>query len=138
MHDWLLCSDAPLTSPLLNLEAAGYRAQQLQEPLRAAVASLDSLTGGQQPDTVSVPAGLAEQLNSLGLLLSNLPVPLCCNNPHCTNLSGPSELQLVNGRSCICGGCHVARYCSKACQRTHWKQHKPVCQTLQAAKATAA
>jgi hypothetical protein len=45
-----------------------------------------------------------------GLLLCNqLPMPWLCNNPHCTNLSGVSELQLVGGKACVCGGCKVAR-----------------------------
>jgi hypothetical protein len=49
-------------------------------------------------------------LNTIGLLLCNqLPMPWLCNNPHCTNLSGVSELQLVGGKACVCGGCRVAR-----------------------------
>jgi hypothetical protein len=49
-------------------------------------------------------------LDKLGLFLcDHLPMPWLCNNPHCTNLSGVSELQLVGGKACVCGGCRVAR-----------------------------
>jgi hypothetical protein len=51
-----------------------------------------------------------EALEQLGLLLCNqLPMPWLCNNPHCSNLSGVSELQLVGGEACVCGRCWVAR-----------------------------
>jgi hypothetical protein len=72
---------------------------------------------------------------SLGVSLTSLAFPYACNNPTCSNLSGPQELQLVNGRSCMCGGCRVAHYCSRACQRQHWQAHKPVCKAIAAAQA---
>ena len=73
-----------------------------------------------------------------GLAMCSLAaVPCMCNNPCCTNMAGLSELATVSGRSCICGGCRVARYCSRACQRASWKQHKPVCAALTAAMAGA-
>ena len=27
-----------------------------------------------------------------------------------------------------CSKCHAVRYCSTACQRAHWRSHKPACQ----------
>ena len=27
----------------------------------------------------------------------------------------------------LCGGCKRAQYCSPACQKAAWKQHKPAC-----------
>ena len=30
----------------------------------------------------------------------------------------------------VCSGCHVARYCSRACQRHHWKTHERRCKAL--------
>ena len=38
-----------------------------------------------------------------------LPVPWLCNNPGCVDMAGASELQLVGGEGCVCGGCRVAR-----------------------------
>jgi hypothetical protein len=40
----------------------------------------------------------------------SVPVPSCCNNPHCTNMSGASELQLVQGRAAKCKAFGTARY----------------------------
>jgi hypothetical protein len=81
---------------------------------------------------------LRQGLQATGLALTALPVEGACNSPSCTNMAGPSDLLTVSGRSCVCGGCRVARYCSRACQRQHWKQHKPVCAALTATAAAAA
>mmetsp|Transcript_44645 Transcript_44645/g.121665 ORF Transcript_44645/g.121665 Transcript_44645/m.121665 type:complete len:251 (-) Transcript_44645:400-1152(-) len=29
-----------------------------------------------------------------------------------------------------CSGCYLARYCGSACQKKHWKHHKPACQAV--------
>jgi hypothetical protein len=79
----------------------------------------------------------SQQLQAAGAALCSFAVPCMCNNQSCMNLSGLTELGLVSGRSCICAGCGVARYCGRACQRAAWKQHKPVCAALAAAAATA-
>lgn len=59
-----------------------------------------------------------------------LPLPLCCNNPDCSNMSMQSELQLVGGKSCVCAQCEVARYCGRECQAAHWQAHKRVCKMI--------
>ena len=33
--------------------------------------------------------------------------------------------------SSVCSRCHAVRYCSRECQRTDWKAHKPVCKAAQ-------
>jgi hypothetical protein len=82
-------------------------------------------------------AALQEQLHALGEACCLFAVPLFCNNPSCSNGHAPAELGLVSGRSCMCGGCRTAHYCSRLCQKQHWAKHKPVCKALVAA-ATAA
>lgn len=44
---------------------------------------------------------------------------------HCDNCGEQEETQ---GDFKDCGACHKACYCSKACQRKHWKVHKKECQ----------
>ena len=34
--------------------------------------------------------------------------------------------------SSVCSRCQAVRYCSRECQRTDWKAHKPVCEAAQA------
>jgi hypothetical protein len=54
-----------------------------------------------------------------------------CSHPRCTNLSGPSAQGLVAGhKGVVCSGCRVARYCSPACQKADWPQHRHVCRRL--------
>ena len=33
--------------------------------------------------------------------------------------------------SSVCSRCEAVRYCSRECQRTDWKAHKPVCTAAQ-------
>ena len=46
----------------------------------------------------------------------------------CTNVSGVSEGLLATR---MCSGCEVARYCSPACQKQHWRAHKGACRAHQ-------
>jgi hypothetical protein len=132
-----------------ELSASGYQPQDLQQHLAEAAQALSSLTCGLSADGVSedsvaevpgpaVVQAAQAQLHAASRALACFAIPHACNNPACRNVSGPSEAQLVGGRSCICAGCRTARYCGKACQRAAWRQHKPVCQALAVAAATAA
>jgi hypothetical protein len=37
------------------------------------------------------------------------------------------------GATLLCGGCMAVRYCSRECQKVHWKAHRKACKELQAA-----
>jgi hypothetical protein len=113
-----------------QLAAAGYAPQAVMQQLQKLLAR-PAIPGGVS-DTATVLVH-AQELKSLGLALCSFAVPCMCNNPGCTSMSRLSELASVSGRSCVCGGCRVARYCGRACQRAVWKQHKPVCAALSAA-----
>jgi hypothetical protein len=86
--------------------------------------------GTQQGLTEASLTALAQQLRATGVMFCSIAVPHFCNNPACGSISGPTEVQLVSGRSCICAGCRTARYCGRDCQQAAWKQHKPVCKAL--------
>ena len=113
--------------------AAGGDLQQFRQRLKALSATHSALQEGISGDAL---AALVWQLQETGVMLSSVAVPHFCNNPACVNLSGPTEVQLVSGRSCICAGCRVARYCGRGCQRQAWPRHKAVCKALAATAAT--
>ena len=71
------------------------------------------------------------------LLLEEVPSPLGCNLPGCSNLSGFTEADEAGS---VCTRCQEARYCSRQCQVDHWEQHKKACRRLkkQAEAAAAA
>ena len=53
---------------------------------------------------------------------------LKCANPRCASLAGASE---AASRGRKCGGCHAVRYCSEACSKADWRQHRVACRLLQ-------
>jgi hypothetical protein len=130
----------------LNSSLQGVGGEEIQslgsgyaEPVLSAVAAADKCVGAwqdvqdsvrQHPDAPIPLAGYVQQLFDLGDALCAVAHKQSCNNPTCSNVSGPSELQLVKGRSNTCSGCRTARYCSPECMRQHWKQHRPVCKAL--------
>ena len=124
-----------ITSPVADATlaaAGGGSIQQFRQQLEA-------LSAGQQVARAGVSdaslAALVQQLQATGVMLSGIAVPHFCNNTGCMNISAPTEMQLVSGRSCICAGCCIARYCGRVCQRQAWPRHKPVCKALAAAAA---
>lgn len=116
------CTDWPSTRVLPLLPCSSIM------PFQQALNDEDKTWGDKLRDTMPL-------LQGVGCALAALAMPHACNNPCCRSLEGASELQLVGGRSCSCAGCRTARYCGRACQRQHWRQHKPVCQALAAAAA---
>ena len=129
-----------------GLGAAGYGVQgvcqqlvMLQERWQAACEALQQQPEPAEALVTELVGELSHVLRAFGAAVSSaLPVPHFCNNPGCRNVSGDSEVALVSGRSCICAGCKVARYCGRNCQRACWKVHKSVCQTLAAAAQASA
>lgn len=119
-----------------------------QEPLRGAAEALGRQVGSVVAVAKSAPepaqgeaaaAAFLEvfvpRLEALGLALSSLAYGDVCNNPRCSNLCGPAEDALVKGKSSKCLGCKVAHFCTPACLKQHWKEHKQLCKTLKAASA---
>jgi len=122
-----------------HLSNMGYDLQPLLQQLERMTTAMEEAadaTGTQQRSAAHQELGT--QLASVGESLCSFAHPYACNNPRCTNLSGPSEVRLVTGHNTKCGGCRVARYCSRQCLKQHWRQHKPVCQALAAATTAAA
>jgi hypothetical protein len=160
MHRWALLRNLqPLQSSLADvvqwlvepgtkqqLGALGYKPQKLQQQLQG-IAELLLSVSSTLPASVTMPdscsaalAGLRaaqKQLKAAGSVLASFAIRQACNNPACSNMGGPSEVQLVNGPSTKCGRCRTARYCGAACQRAAWPQHKAVCKSLEAAAAAA-
>ena len=71
---------------------------------------------------------LKEVVELCEVLQQEVPCPVGCNNPHCLNLQGVSE---IASSYKTCTGCGVARYCGRECQVGHWKVHKGACRRLQ-------
>lgn len=133
-----------LPSTVQQLTAAGYDMELLQSKMAAAV---EAAVVVQQAGAATAALGalhpavaqLVQRLHALGEALSAFAISSACNNPACSNIKSASEAQLVKGSSrtvCAqCAGCRKARYCCEACQKQHWKLHKPVCKALAAAGA---
>jgi hypothetical protein len=129
VYKWLAGIDAAATE---QLAAASSSPQRLQLELGALLLAQPRTQQGLTQDLL---AELLFRMQVVAGMLCPISGPSFCNNPNCVNLSGPREVQLVSGRSCVCAGCRVARYCGRACQREVWKLHKPVCKSLAAIAA---
>lgn len=133
-----------LPSQLLATAAVLESVNNPTSQASSAASSADSSTAAAAATAdvagvASVSSSVPHLLQAVGLALTSLAIPYACNNSlSCSATMGPSELQLVNGRSCVCSGCRVVRFCSRPCLRQHWPQHKPVCKSLAAAKAAKA
>jgi hypothetical protein len=115
--------------------AVGGKLQQFKQQLEVLSAAQVALRENECTATLRT---LVRELQATGVMLCSIAVPHFCNNAACVNVSGPTDVQLVSGRSCLCAGCCTARYCGRVCQRQAWQEHKPVCKALKAAAAAAA
>lgn len=84
-------------------------------------------------DQVTLSQAAAGLVNTHSVLLTHhtgLPTHghTGCQNPSCYNMSGFSE---CNVKTLSCRACRQVVYCSKECQRQHWKSHKAACQEWQ-------
>jgi len=121
-----------------RLAAAGYAVHELQEGFFGLADAYNAGFNSPGEDAAAATRlvdAFALVMQAFGKQLCALATPIACNNPSCSNISGPTDIQLVSGRSGLCASCQVARYCSRACQKQHWKQHKPVCKALAAQQA---
>jgi hypothetical protein len=75
----------------------------------------------------SIAGNLLAQLQEFSSQLSTLPIHEACNNPACRVTAGSREQGLVSGKACVCAGCRMGHYCSRACQREHWPLHQLQC-----------
>ena len=71
------------------------------------------------------PKGSKEGLNELKVMFAETRYPLdACSG--CGSKEGKDNAALLE-----CGGCHKRRYCSKECQKDHWKAaHKQFCKSI--------
>jgi len=70
---------------------------------------------------------LEETLQSITDARLDPQVPLS-HTAHPLGASGPDACAWCGARAGMsCGRCHQALYCTKACQKKHWKAHKLVC-----------
>ena len=124
-RELLLCSWKRPDSLLLELEA-------LEGGGACCVSSDDfaewELVQAELLSSSGLPAGGQQQKGEAGTCGAG--TLLWCHHPGCTNLSGPSELQL---KTLACGGGCGARYCSRACQEAAWRQgHRLSCRRMRA------
>jgi hypothetical protein len=99
-----------------QVDEATARLHLLQGQVQAALDAITNSTNPQQSLETCLAynekgfKSIVEQLQKLAsALCAKLPVAWICNNPNCLSLTGVSELQLVGGKVCVCGGCKVAR-----------------------------
>ena len=105
---------------------------------RQALQLFASLVGEQQEEQSAAGDGAPPRRQPLGPEGEQLAVRraralalLKCANPRCSRLASASEAAAPRGR--LCSGCRTVRFCSEACSRQEWPQHRAACRLLRAA-----
>ncbi|KAL4447641.1 hypothetical protein ABPG75_004860 [Micractinium tetrahymenae] len=131
-------------APHLPLPAARCAALQRQlaimpcpawQPQLAAARAL-AIAAQDMPDMPAAD-GLPQPNPEAGLALAQrrahaLGMRRGCANPLCANLSGACEAGSAGRR---CSGCRAVHFCSDACSRADWAQHKLFCKAAQRGEA---
>lgn len=134
---------AALASHLGDMQQQGYQlsllklllASELQPCVEAVAACCRALQPfGGAPAGSPWPA-LADPPTEQGLLAvtAALTTRPGCSNLQCTNCAGAEEGSMPRGQRC--SGCLTQRFCSAACQRQAWPQHRAACRLLAAGSA---
>ena len=65
------------------------------------------------------------------------PLPSIGGTERCGNRGCDTYVTATDGAG-LCSGCRTIVYCSTACQKAHWKNHKVLCKEIQRQRATTA
>lgn len=122
LSDWKALIAANL--PHFEAEVAAWRSLVVQQHEAAA-------SGGNAWPALTEPPS-QQQLLGAATALTARPG---CGNLRCTNCTGAGERGMPRGRRC--SGCHTLRFCSAACQREAWPQHRVACRLLSISSAAA-
>ncbi len=104
---------------LLRLQRKYAEAAQVE---RGLVGTLRRVLGDNHPRTVEAAANLRMSTRALASFVGpstaifDTLVPDGCSNPGCASEA-----------TTTCGGCSAAWYCTRACQKAHWREHRLSC-----------
>lgn len=135
-------TDEALVARCTTMRQQGHSLSQMKAllecelpPFAEAVAACRSLLQSEGPAAESshwpilVDPPSQQQLLAVAAALAARPG---CGNLRCTNCTGADERGMPKGRRC--SGCRTVRFCSAACQREAWPQHRVACRLLAAAQ----
>ncbi len=114
----------------LFVEAVAACCSLLQHVEGAATEGGTAGVGSTRPQWPALADPPSEQ--QLLAVAAALATRLGCGNLCCINCTGADERGMPKGRRC--SGCRTVRFCSAACQREAWPQHRVACRLLAAAK----
>jgi hypothetical protein len=98
--------------------------QQQQEQIEEGLRARATGAGPAGPGAGSSSAGGAERTAAAGGAANSLGACAVCG---AANTSDGAKLRK-------CAGCRAVRYCSPACQKAHWREHRAACKAAQQAQ----